>query len=116
LLDLLKKIEIFCSNLGMITLAQETPTIDEVQVSDDSLEVALSDGRTISVPIAWYPRLLHASPPDRQSYRLIGRGHGIHWAELDEDISLENMLQGSPSGESAKSFSDWLESYRQRKT
>ena len=92
-------------------LAQESPTIDDVRVTEESLEVRLSDGREVSVPIAWYPRLVHASPEHRQIHRLIGRGHGISWPEIDEDISLENILHGSPSGESAKSFSSWMANY-----
>ena len=80
-----------------------------VHVSDDALSVELTDGRTISVPIAWYPRLSHGAAAERNNCRLIGGGRGIHWPDLDEDISVENLLTGKPSGESQTSFNKWLE-------
>jgi len=80
----------------------------DVSVSDDTLSVELSDGRTISVPLEWYPRLVHGSPAERNNWRLIGRGEGIHWPDLDEDISVEGLLAGKPSGESQESFKKWL--------
>ena len=80
-----------------------------VEVSDDSLTVSLDDGRTISLPLGWYPRLLHATPQERKHWRLIADGVGIHWPDLDEDISVENLLAGQPSGESQRSFKRWLE-------
>ncbi len=86
----------------------EIPMAVGVQVSDDSLSVDLSDGRSVSVPLAWYPRLLHASAAERNHWRLIGGGQGIHWIDLDEDISVENLLSGHPSGESQASFKRWL--------
>jgi hypothetical protein len=86
----------------------EIPSVQNVAISDDTLCVDLSDGRSISVPIAWYPRLSHASPAERKRWRLIGRGEGIHWEGLDEDISVENLLAGKLSGESQASFSKWL--------
>ena len=67
----------------------EVPTIQQVTITDESLSVDLSDGRTISVPLAWYPRLLQGSTEERSSYRFIGGGSGIHWNELDEDVSLK---------------------------
>ena len=79
-----------------------------VTVTDDSLTVDLVDGRTVSVPTAWYPRLAHASAPERENWRLIGRGEGIHWPDLDEDISIEGLLAGQPSSESQVSFQKWL--------
>ena len=81
----------------------------DVEVSDDALTVDLADGRTLSVPLAWFPRLLHGTAQERSHWRLIGRGEGIHWPDLDEDISVENLLAGSPSGESQRSFKRWLE-------
>ena len=84
-----------------------------VAVSDDTLSVDLVDGRTISVPTAWYPRLAHANPGERSRWRLIGQGEGIHWPDLDEDISVENLLWGKASGESQASLKRWLESRRQ---
>jgi Protein of unknown function (DUF2442) len=86
----------------------EIPFVENVAVSADTLCVDLSDGRSISVPLAWYPRLSHASSAERKRWRLIGRGVGIHWEELDEDISVEGLLAGRPSGESQASFSKWL--------
>jgi hypothetical protein len=81
----------------------------EVSVSDDALTVQLSDGRSIAAPLAWYPRLSHATATERASWRLIAGGRGIHWPELDEDVSIENLLLGQPSGESQSSFQHWLE-------
>jgi len=86
-----------------------------VQVIDEALIVDLSDGRTVSVPLAWFPRLLHGTPEERSKWRLIGDGEGIHWLALDEDISVENLILGKPSGESQKSFKKWLEARAQTK-
>ncbi|MGH2416576.1 MAG: DUF2442 domain-containing protein [Microcystaceae cyanobacterium] len=87
----------------------EIPKIQGVTITDDTLSADLSDGRTISVPLAWYPRLLHGSSEERNNWRLIGRGEGVHWTGLDEDISTKNLILGQPSGESQKSFQRWLE-------
>ena len=84
------------------------PAIENVSITDDTLSVELGDGRTISAPLAWFPRLLHASKEERGRWRLIGRGQGIHWEDLDEDISVENLLAGRTSGESQTSFKKWL--------
>ncbi|MBD2148996.1 DUF2442 domain-containing protein [Pseudanabaena sp. FACHB-1277] len=86
----------------------EIPTIQDVTITDDTLSVDLSDGRTISVPLAWYPRLLNASQEERNDWRTISQGEGIHWEQLDEDISTKNLILGQPSGESQKSFQKWL--------
>ena len=83
--------------------------VQYVAVTEDSLVVDLVDGRTVSVPLAWYPRLLHGQPQERNNWRLIGQGEGIHWPDLDEDISAENILFGQPSGESQRSLSRWLQ-------
>lgn len=80
----------------------------DIKVTDDSLSAELADGRTIVVPLAWYPRLLHATPDERDSWRLIGAGRGIHWPELDEDLSVASLLAGRPSGESPASLKKWL--------
>jgi hypothetical protein len=85
------------------------PDIENVLITDDTLTVDLSDGRTLSVPLAWFPRLLQANPTERRNWRLVGRGHGIHWDDLDEDISVEGLLAGKPSGESQTSFDKWLQ-------
>lgn len=86
----------------------EVPNAEHLTATEDTLSVDLSDGRTISVPIAWFPRLLHASQEERRNWRLIGKGHGIHWPDIDEDISVQNLLAGRPSGESQTSFKKWL--------
>jgi hypothetical protein len=90
--------------------ADQIVTAANVHIDDDLLTVELSDGRTISVPISWYPRLSHGTLSERNNWRLIATGRGIHWSELDEDISIENLLNGKHSGESQASFKKWLES------
>lgn len=75
-----------------------------VRVNDLELAVDLADGRTITVPVAWFPRLAHGSPAERANWRLIGRGHGIHWPDLDEDVSVGSLLTGRRSKESGHSF------------
>jgi len=84
----------------------------DVTVSGELLTVDLVDGRTVSVPISWYPRLVHAAPEERANWRLIGRGEGIHWPDLDEDVSVEALLAGLGSAESQASFGRWLASRR----
>jgi hypothetical protein len=86
----------------------EIPLARTVRVTSDTLHVDLSDGRTISVPLAWFPRLAHASVEERRRWRLIANGRGIHWALLDEDISVEGLLAGRASGESQASLRHWL--------
>jgi hypothetical protein len=85
-----------------------------VMVTDDTLSVELADGRTIAAPLAWYPRLAHATTAERRSWRLIGNGRGIHWPAIDEDISVANLLAGAPSAESQSSFKKWLDSRDKR--
>ncbi len=79
-----------------------------LSVTDEALTVDLLDGRTISVPLGWYPRLLRGSPAERAHWRLIQGGEGIHWPDLDEDISIEGLILGRPSGESQSSLGRWL--------
>jgi hypothetical protein len=86
-----------------------------VSVTDDALTVDLVDGRTITVPLEWYPRLTHGTSRERKRWRLIGQGQGIHWPDLDEDISVENLLAGRVAGESQPSFKRWLEQRAARK-
>lgn len=88
------------------------PEATRVDVSDVALTVELVDGRTVSVPLLWFPRLAHGSPAERANWRLIGRGEGIHWPDLDEDIGVAGLLAGKPSGESQRSLKRWLESRR----
>ena len=84
-------------------------TASSVRIEDDTLTCELSDGRALSVPIAWYPRLTHGTAKERNNWRFTGAGRGIHWPELDEDISVENLINGKPSGESQASFKKWLD-------
>ena len=79
-----------------------------VAVSDDTLSVELADGRTIAAPLAWYPRLVHATAAERATWRLVGGGRGIHWPAVDEDVSVANLLSGHPSAESQSSLRKWL--------
>jgi len=85
-----------------------------VRLTDDTLIVDLADGRTVSVPLTWYPRLLQGSTEERANHRFIGEGEGIHWPDLDEDVSVENMLAGRVSGESLKSFQRWRQARSSR--
>jgi hypothetical protein len=80
-----------------------------VDFTDDSMIVRLDDGRTLTVPLAWYPRLLHGTKVEREKLELIGAGEGIHWPDLDEDLSVEGLLAGRHSAESAESLGSWLE-------
>ncbi len=96
--------------MTILAFKMEVPHAVSVFIDDDTLTVELDDGRTVSVPVAWYPRLQHASKEEKTNWRLIGKGCGIHWENLDEDISVEGMLAGRPSGESQASLKKWLES------
>ena len=87
-----------------------------VNVSADSLSVVLADGRTITAPLEWYPRLKKGTPKERSRWQLIGDGVGVHWPDLDEDISIESLLQGRGSNESPASMSRWLAARRHNKT
>ncbi len=98
--------------MNTLSVEIQVPDAESVTVTEDTLSVDLSDGRTISVPLAWFPRLVHATAEERSSWRLIGKGHGIHWEDIDEDISIEGLLAGKPSGESQASFKKWLKSHK----
>jgi hypothetical protein len=95
--------------MNSLTTEVRSVTAQNVTVTDDALVIELVDGRTISAPLVWYPRLLHGNHEERGNWRLIGQGEGIHWPDLDEDISVENVLLGNPSGESQRSFKRWIE-------
>ncbi len=90
----------------------EVPGATAVVATEDTLTAELADGRTISVPLAWYPRLLNATPAERDNWQLFADAHHIHWPDLDEDLSVEGLLAGRPSGEGAESFRRWLEAKR----
>jgi hypothetical protein len=81
-----------------------------VRVTGDSLTLILDDGRNLSVPLDWYPRLLHATASERKNWRLIAKGKGIHWEDIEEDISVAGLLAGRSSGESQTSFKRWMAS------
>jgi hypothetical protein len=81
----------------------------EARVTKDTIIVRLDDGRTITTPLAWYPRLVHGSPQERQHFLIIGGGQGVHWPDLDEDLSIAGMLAGRPSGEGPRSLQRWLD-------
>jgi len=94
----------------MTTLVLGTePLATDVALTDEEMTVGLADGRRIMVPLAWYPRLLSASPPQRQNWRLLGEGYAIEWPDLDKHISIEGLLAGRMSGESRQSLERWLE-------
>ena len=95
--------------MSILAVEMEIPYAVDVRTTADTLTVDLSDGRTISVPLGWYPRLEHANPEERSKWRLIGKGQGIHWEDIDEDISVEGLIAGKPSGESQSSFRRWLQ-------
>lgn len=95
------------------TTEVSVPEAMTIATTEDTLTVELSDGRAISVPLAWYPRLGHAMPQERDNWELIGGGRGIHWPDLDEDISIEDLLAGRKSGESHRSLQQWLEAKKE---
>jgi hypothetical protein len=84
------------------------PGATSAVVTDDALIVELSDGRSVSAPLAWYPRLLHATAEERLKWRLVAQGEGIRWPDIDEDISVASLIAGRPSSESAASLQRWL--------
>jgi hypothetical protein len=98
------------TNSAVVTLAR----VLDVAVTDDTLSVDLEDGRTVSVPIGWYPRLAHGTAEERANHQISGAGYGVHWPDLDEDIGVEGLLLGKRSSESATSFERWL--LRRRET
>jgi len=96
---------------AVVTMA--LPKITKVSITDDTLTVDLEDGRTISVPIGWYPRLIHGTPRERSNFQISSAGYGIHWPDLDEDIGVEGLLLGKRSSESPASIERWLKNRKQ---
>jgi hypothetical protein len=96
----------------MISLAVEVqePRGKSVKVSDEGLTVDLVDGRTIMVPLGWFPRLWHGTPQERNHFEIFGDGAHIHWPDLDEDLTVAGLLAGQRSGESPQSLRKWLHS------
>ena len=90
------------------TVSVDMPDAVAIAVTGDTLTAHLSDGRTISAPLAWYPRLVHATPKERDNWEIHARGQHLHWPDLDEDLSVEMLLTGQRSGESQRSFKRWL--------
>ena len=90
---------------AMVTFA--LPRVVDVTVTNDTLSVDLEDGRTIFIPIVWYPRLSHGTPEERANFQISGAGYGIHWYDLDEDIGVEGLLLGKKSTKNPVSFDRW---------
>lgn len=106
-----KNIVVFSLEPGMSSSARELlipPLATSVTVTDESLVVELNDGRTLTVPLVWFPRLQHGTQAERAEWRLIGHGEGVHWSALDEDIEIEGLLAGRGSNESQASLKKWL--------
>ncbi|MFA5903859.1 MAG: DUF2442 domain-containing protein [Desulfobacula sp.] len=100
--------------MNILAVKIEIPLVEDIKITKDTLSADLSDGRTISVPLEWFPRLLYATLKERKNWRLIGKGQGIHWEDIDEDISIEGLISGRPSGESQLSFKKWLQQRQSR--
>lgn len=94
--------------MSISVVEMRMPEVSDVVVSDEALRVDLSDGRTVSVPIGWHPRLAHATAEERGNWTLMDEGQGIHWRDLDEDVSLRGLLVGQGSRESQASLKRWL--------
>ena len=92
----------------VVEMLEEART-QQVSLSEDALVVDLVDGRTVIVPLVWYPRLWHGTPEERNNLEVIGDGALIHWPDLDEDLSVAGLLAGRRSGESPQSLTRWLE-------
>jgi hypothetical protein len=93
----------------MTTLVlEQDPVAVKVSFAADRLIIELADGRSFSVPLAWYPRILHGSESERQNWQILGDGYAIEWPDLDEHIGVEGLLAGRRSGESDASFQRWL--------
>jgi hypothetical protein len=105
-----------CWRLGMSSSAVEItlPRAVAVEAGERALTFTLSDGRSITIPLDWYPRLVEATPAERANWRLIGTGEGVHWPDLDEDISVESVVRGKPSAEGMGSLQRWRSDRRRR--
>ena len=97
--------------MNTLAVEQKIGFVD-VQITADELVVQMNDGRTIRVPLAWYPRLLHGTDAERQNFEIWNGGYAIEWPDLDEHIGAKGLAAGNRSGESAKSLARWLESRR----
>src|SRR5882724_3066480 len=99
---------------GMSSVEITIARVSSVFVTHDTLSVDLEDGRTVSVPLGWYPRLVHGTETERSNFEISGAGYGVHWPDLDEDIGVEGLLLGKRSSESAASFDRWLQRRREK--
>ena len=97
-----------------LAVEDQEPCAKDITITEDSLSVDLMDGRTIIVPIVWYPRLWHGTPEERNNFEIIGDGMLLHWPDLDEDLSVDGILAGRRSGENQKSLKRWLEKRKAR--
>jgi hypothetical protein len=102
--------------MNILAVEIEIPYAVDVRATEDTLTIDLSAGRTISIPLGWSPRFEHASSEERANWRLMVEVKEIHWADIDEDISVEGLLAGKPSGESQESFKKWLQNRPSRPT
>jgi len=93
----------------MSILIEKEIKASNIIISEESISIDLNDGRSISAPLSWYPRLFHGTLEERNNWEIIGNGAGIHWPDLDEDLSVESLLAGRPSMENASSLKKWLE-------
>jgi hypothetical protein len=101
--------------MSSLVAEQREPRARSVAVSEESLTVDLADGRTIIVPLVWYPRLWHGKPEERNHFEIFEDGTYIHWPDLDEDLTVAGLLAGLPSGENPKSLKRWLKQRGQKK-
>ncbi len=102
------------NGMHSVTLAVTPVKIVNATITDDTLAVDLEDGRTIAVPIGWFPRLAYGTPAERANFQISGAGYGIHWPDLDEDIGIEGLILGKKSTESQASFERWLQRRRSK--
>jgi hypothetical protein len=101
--------------MSSLAAEQKEPRARSVTVTEESLTVDLVDGRTIIVPLVWYPRLWHGKPKERDHFEIFGDGTYIHWPDLDEDLTVAGLLAGLPSGEKPQSLKKWLKERGQKK-
>ena len=99
--------------MSALTVEIEVPGATTLKVTEEALTAQLTDGRVISVPLAWYPRLVHATQEERDNWEIFGDGRFFHWPDLDEDLSTEALLAGWPSRENQWSFKQWLQAKRE---
>lgn len=89
-------------------MLEAEPIVKNIKVNESTLVVSLGDGRELTIPLSWYPRLQHGSEQERNNWRILGGGYAVEWPELDEHIGIEGLLAGRRSGESQKSYEKWL--------